>query len=105
LSRLTDLFAPAVAIVLTVAPIGGYVLLMLLVVLADVAIALFIARLIAARRKAADASVVSMEDAMPIALRRRTEPALRARRPAGVVEMQVRWRHAVEAHRRTRQSS
>ena len=105
MARLTDLFAPVAAAVLTVAPIGAYALLMLLVAATDIAIVLFIARLIAARRKAADASVVAMGGAVPIELRRRTEPALRARRPAGVVEMQVRWRRAVEAHRRTRQGN
>lgn len=103
MSRLTDLFAPAVAAVLTIAPIEEYALFLLLVAAADIAIVLFIARLIAARRKATDTSVVAMGGAVPLALRRRTEPGLRSRRPVGVVEMQVRWRHAVEAHRRTRQ--
>jgi len=31
---------------------------------------------------------------------RRTVPRLRARRPFGIVQEQVRWRERVEAHRR-----
>jgi len=101
LPQLSDLLTPATALLLSIAPIGNLALVLLLVAVADVAIALFFARLIAARRKAADASVVAMDGVVPIDLLRRTEPGLRARRPTGVVEMQVRWRHAAEAHRRS----
>lgn len=105
MSRLTDLLAPVVATVLTVAPIDGYALLLLLAAAADIAVALFIARLIAARHKARDRTVVPIGGAVPLTWRRRTEPALRSRRPAGVVEIQLRWRRAAEAHRRTRRRS
>ena len=101
--RPTHLIASgAAALVLAAAPIGGCGLLLISVVAVDVAIVLFIAKLIAHRRKAADPTVVALDGTVPIGLRRRTEPALRSRRPAGVIEMQVRWRQAVEAHRRTR---
>jgi len=46
-----------------------------------------------------------LDSDMPMHLLRRTEPALRSRRPTGVVEMQVRWRQAAEAHRRTREKA
>jgi len=100
LPHISNLLAPFTAVLLAIAPIGNLALAMVLVVVADIAIALFIARLIAARRKKTVGSVVVMDAEMPMELRRRTEPGLRARRPTGIVEMQVRWRQAAEAHRR-----
>ena len=41
-----------------------------------------------------------IEDRAPVHLIRRTVPRLRARRPFGIVEEQVRWRVRAEAHRR-----
>lgn len=98
--HLSYVLAPFGAVLLAIAPVGNTALLLILVIVADLAIALCIARLIAVRRKKTAGSVVVLDDGIPMHLRRRTEPALRARRPAGVVEMQVRWRQAAEAHRK-----
>ncbi|MGH7093050.1 MAG: hypothetical protein ACREFB_05895 [Stellaceae bacterium] len=87
------------AVPLSVVPVASLVLVTLLVLLADLIIAVLIARLIRTRRKKIDTAVVTLDGA-PIALRRRTERALRARRPGSVIEMQVGWRQAAEAHRR-----
>ncbi len=97
--RISDWLAPAAAALLTVAPLGNLALLIALFALADLGIVVLVARLIRRLRRADEAAVVSLDRGAPLALRRRTEPALWARRPAGVVEMQVRWRQAAEAHR------
>ncbi len=102
---LSNLALPFTAVALTVTPIGNLALSLVLLVAADLAIAVVIARVIAARRRKTVGSVVSLNAEAPLALLRRTEPALRSRRPMGVVEMQVRWRHAAEAHRRTREQA
>ena len=98
---------PFTAVALTITPIGNPALGLVLLLVADLAIALVIARMIAARRKKAEStgSVVVINSDMPTHLLRRVEPALRSRRPMGVVEMQVRWRQAAEAHRRTREKA
>jgi hypothetical protein len=95
---------------LAVTPVGNIALTLVLFVIADLAIAVFIARMIAARRKTTKNSIVMLDGViidgdMPMHLLRRTEPTLRAHRPIGVVEMQVRWRHAAEAHRRNRETN
>ena len=99
--HLSHLSTPFGAALLAIAPIGNVALVLVLLVVADLAIALFIARLIAARRKKTVGSIVVLDEGLPMHLRRRTEPGMRARRPTGIVEMQVRWRQAVEAHRRS----
>jgi hypothetical protein len=96
---------PITAFTLTVTPVGHLGLALVLLIAADLALALVIARVIAARRKTTGSSVVVLDSDMPMHLLRRTEPALRSRRPTGVVEMQVRWRQAAEAHRRTREKA
>lgn len=105
--HLSNTLLPFTAFALTITPIGNLALGLVLLLVADLAIALAIARLIAARRKKAEStgSVVVINSDMPMHLLRRTEPALRSRRPTGVVEMQVRWRQAAEAHRRTREKA
>jgi hypothetical protein len=115
LPNISNLLLPVSTVALTVTPIGTIALALVLFVVADLAIAVFIARMIAARRKAAENSVVMLDGVMlngvmidrdmPMHLLRRTEPALRSHRPIGVVEMQVRWRHAAEAHRRNRETN
>jgi len=99
LSRLGGVWAALASVPLAVVPVDDLALLTLLVLVADLMTAVLIARLIRARRKKIDSSVVTL-DGVPIVLRRRTERALRARRPGSIIEMQVRWRHAAEAHRR-----
>lgn len=96
---------PVTAAIFAVLPVGHIGLGLVLLVAADLAAAMVIARLIAARRKKAVSSVVVLDRSVPMHLLRRTEPALRSRRPVGVVEMQVRWRQAAEAHRRNREST
>jgi hypothetical protein len=105
LPNISNLLLPVTTVAFAVTPVENIVLVLALFVIADVAIAVFIARIIAARRKTADNSIVMFEGNMPMHLLRRTEPALRSRRPVGVVEMQVRWRHAAEAHRRSRETN
>ncbi len=100
--RLSAVPLPLTAVIMTAAPVGSLALALLLLALADVAVVVAIARLIIARRRAAAGSVVMIDDAASVRLRRRTRPELRARRPAGIIEMQVRWRQAAEAHRRSR---
>lgn len=104
---LSNILLPFTALALTITPIGNVALGLMLLLVADLAIALVIARMIAARRKKAEStgSVVVINSDMPMHLLRRVEPALRSRRPMGVVEMQVRWRQAAEAHRRNRQNA
>jgi hypothetical protein len=102
LPNISHTLAPVTALALTVTPVGHLGLALVLLIGADVAVALLIARMIAARRKTAESSVVMLNSNVPMHILRRTEPALRSRRPIGVVEMQVRWRQAAEAHRRNR---
>jgi hypothetical protein len=105
LPNISHILLPFTAVALAVTPVGNLGLAMVLLVIADLAVALFIARMIAARRPKAETSVVVLDSNVPMHLLRRTEPALRSRRPIGVVEMQVRWRQAAEAHRRSRETS
>jgi hypothetical protein len=105
LPNVSHIFLPATAFLLAVTPVGNVGLALVLLVVADLLVVLFIARLIAARRKRNENSLVVLDDDVPMHLFRRTEPALRSRRPTGVVEMQVRWRQAAEAHRRSREKA
>ena len=105
--NISNLLLPVTTVALAITPVENLALALALFVVADLAIAVFIARMIAGRRKTGENSVVMLDGVMidsdmPMHLLRRTEPALRSHRPIGVVEMQVRWRHAAEAHRRTR---
>jgi hypothetical protein len=105
LPNISHILLPITALALAVTPVGHLGLALVLLVAADLAVALVIARLIAGRHKTTGSSVVMLDNDMPMHLLRRTEPALRSRRPIGVVEMQVRWRQAAEAHRRTREKA
>jgi hypothetical protein len=105
LPNISHILLPFTAVALAVTPVGHLGRVMVWLVIADLAVALFIARVIAARRPKAEASVVVLDSKVPMHLLRRTEPALRSRRPIGVVEMQVRGRQAAEAHRRSRETS
>lgn len=99
MSRFTGVWAALVSVPLAVVPVDDLALLTFLILVADLTTAVLIAQLIRAHRKKIDTAVVEL-GGVPIALRRRTERALRARRPGGIIEMQVRWRQAAEAHRR-----
>lgn len=101
----SNLTLPFTVVAFTISPMGNLALGLVLLIGADLVIALFIARLIGARRKKTVGSVVIIDEEAPLTLLRRTEPNLRAHRPMGVVEMQVRWRHAAEAHRRGREQA
>jgi hypothetical protein len=105
LPHVSNIPLPATAFLLAVTPVGNLGLALILLVVADLLVVLFIARLIGARRKKNETSVVVLDRAVPMHLLRRTEPSLRSRRPTGVVEMQVRWRQAAEAHRRSREQA
>lgn len=93
------------AFLLAVTPVGNVALVLILLLVADVLVMLFIARMIAARRKKRGNSLVVLDPEVPMHFLRRTEPSLRSRRPTSVVEMQVRWRQAAEAHRRSRENA
>lgn len=100
--NISHILLPVTAAALAMAPVGQLGLGLVLLVAADLGVALIIARIIAARRRKTVSSIVVLDSDAPMHLLRRTEPALRSRRPVGVVEMQVRWRQAAEAHRRAR---
>ena len=89
-----------IAAFLFLLPIGQTTQLMVLLVGLNLILISMIVRDVTARRRAA-AHVA--QDQRQLFLLRRTVPHLRARRPMGVVEAQVRWRQASEAHRRRNQ--
>ncbi|HZT89543.1 MAG TPA: hypothetical protein VFA12_16335 [Stellaceae bacterium] len=67
---------------------------LLLVVFADIAVVVLILRDLAeVRQRRREAAAAGAQ----LALLRRTVPHLRQRRPAGVIEMQIRWRARAEA--------
>ena len=98
--NVSNLLIPVTAVALALTPVPKVGLALALLVVADLALAVLIARLIRVRRRKTTSSIVMLDDDLPMHLLRRTEPALRAHRPIGVVETQVRWRQAAEAHRR-----
>jgi len=92
---------PIAAMTLIAAPIGPAAIVLILAAGLNLAVLGVIRRdLVGWRRASARRS-----DEGVMLLHRRTVPHLRARRPFGVVEAQVRWRHASEAHRRGRELS
>lgn len=93
------------AFLLAATPVGNLGLVLVLLVVADLLVVLVIARVIAARRRKNVDPIVTLDRDVPLHLVRRTQPTLRSRRPTGVVEMQVRWRQAAEAHRRNREKA
>jgi hypothetical protein len=93
------------AFLLAVTPVRNLGLALVLLVVADVLVVLILARLIGAWAKRHESSVVVFDSDVPMHRLRRTEPSLRSRRPTGVVEMQLRWRQAAEAHRRSREKA
>jgi hypothetical protein len=89
---------PVATAILVVAPIGNTTVLLLLSLTVELALALMLVR---ERRPAAPAEISSpTENPAPVYLLRRMVPRLRARRPFGIVQEQVRWRVRAEAHRR-----
>jgi len=85
--------------ILVVAPIGNTTVLLLLSLSLELALVLMLVR---ERTQRPEAATISppIEHQAPVHLIRRTVPGLRARRPFGIVEEQVRWRVRAEAHRR-----
>jgi len=84
---------------LLVAPVGDVTIALLLGIVLELAVIRVLWRDLNAWRAAA----VQLENKSNLVLMRRTLPHLRARRPFGIVEAQVRWRDAAEAHRRRRE--
>ena len=80
-----------------VMPIGQTTQLMAFLIGLNLILITVIGRDVMARRRAA---IHAEQQQRQLYLLRRTVPHLRARRPIGVVEAQVRWRQASEAHRR-----
>ncbi len=89
-------------IALLVAPVNETAMLMLLGAAVNLAIATLLLRDL--RRRQTVPALVG-HDRADLYLQRRTLPQLRSRRPTGVVEEQVRWRHAAETHKRRRDVS
>src|SRR5262249_37176111 len=82
-------------------PIGQTTQVMTLLVGLNLILISMIGRDVLARRRVA---IQIEQQQRQLYLLRRTVPHLRARRPIGVVEAQVRWRQASEAHRRRNQA-
>lgn len=95
------LLGPVAATVLAVAPIGDATILLAIVASLNLGLAAIALREVVGESAAAPAQP---DDPTPVNLLRRTAPQLRPRRPFGVIEAQVRWRQAAEAHRRSRAS-
>ena len=89
-------------VLLLIMPAGQASVVLVLFVAADLAAAALMLRPDTA---AAFGGVAlrSRGDAVSLALRRRTVPELRMRRPALAIDAQIRWRQAAEAHRRRRE--
>jgi hypothetical protein len=90
---------PAATAILVVAPIGNTTVLLLLSLTMELALALMLVRERSQRLRSAPMSP-PIEHHAPVHLIRRMVPRLRARRPFGIVQEQVRWRVRAEAHRR-----
>ena len=91
--------ALVIVAILVVAPIGNTTVLLLLSLTSELMLAVMLVRERGQRPVPAEISP-PIEDHTPVHLIRRTVPRLRARRPFGIVEEQVRWRVRAEAHRR-----
>ncbi|HVH81673.1 MAG TPA: hypothetical protein VM782_19890 [Stellaceae bacterium] len=98
--RLAYLIAAVLLLMLTPWSEGGVALV--LFVAADLGAAALMLR-----PELAEAApvVVIAGDLDSLALLRRTVPELRMRRPAVAIDVQVRWRQAAEARRRSHESS
>ena len=90
---------PVATAILVIAPIGNTTVLLLLSLTLELALALMLVRERSLRLGSAPMSPPT-ENPAPIHLIRRMVPRLRARRPFGIVQEQVRWRVRAEAHRR-----
>jgi hypothetical protein len=84
---------------LVAAPIGNTTVLLLLSLSLELALAIMLVRE-RGQRLGAAATSPPAEAPASVHLVRRTVPRLRARRPFGIVQEQVRWRVRAEAHRR-----
>ncbi|MBV9859123.1 MAG: hypothetical protein JO038_03320 [Alphaproteobacteria bacterium] len=96
--RLLGMAAAAFVLILCFGELTAPLLLLLV---ADAAVLVLIARGLARAR----ALRLDIDGDPRLVLLRRTVPRLRARRPSRVIEMQVRWRHAAEALQRSRRLS
>ena len=83
-------------------PIGNATLLLMLLLSVEAGLGLLLIREHRWRAMPATRATSEAEVHLPIDLRRRTMPQLRAHRPFFIVEEQVRWRRAAEASRRRR---
>lgn len=86
----------AAVLLLLIMPYGQASVLLVLFVAVDLAAAALMLR---SEPERAEAVVTIGRHRASLALLRRTVPELRMRRPAEVVEAQVRWRQAVQTHR------
>ena len=89
-------------------PVGDATVLFALTLSLDLTAAVWALRLRSGSRKQTPVPIMlKAVDGAEVSLRllRRTVPALRMRRPAAVVDVQVRWRHAAETRRSGLRSS
>ena len=97
--RIPYLAGLVIVAILVMAPIGNTTVLLLLSLTVELALVLMLVRERGRRPVPAEMSV-PIESPAPVYLIRRMVPRLRARRPFGIVQEQVRWRVRAEAHRR-----
>ena len=97
--RIPYLAGLVIVTILVAAPIGSTTVLLLLSMTVELALVLMLVRERGRRPVPAEMSA-PIENPAPAYLIRRTVPRLRARRPFGIVQEQVRWRVRAEAHRR-----
>lgn len=96
LGRLRVAYLAAAVLLLLLLPLGSASVLLALFVAVDLAAA----ALMLGHAIKRPASIVTVSaDPATVSLLRRTVPALRMRRPAATIEVQVRWRAAAEARR------
>lgn len=88
------------AVVLSVAPVADLIIWLWLLIAAEIAVCLMLAREWQTRPNAAETAANDLAASYPM---RRIVPHLRARQPPRAAEAQLAWRRAVPArrHRRT----
>jgi hypothetical protein len=92
-------YLTAAVLLLLIMPLGHASVLLVLFVAVDLAAAALMLR---PEPVLANSVVTVGGDRESLVLLRRTVPVLRARRPGMIIEEQVRWRQAAQAHRERR---
>lgn len=98
MSALVRLLGLAVAAIMLASSAGELTMLLVLVIALNVGLIATVVADLTQRRG-------PEQEARQLHLRRRMIPHLRARHPTEIVQAQVLWREAAEAHRRARESA